>query len=247
VNIIKFGGSIVNPNGKYDDSIIEEFADLVKRSNERFIFVVGGGKICRFMQDSVQQFLDEALGPKSEQKNSARDEIGIATTKINACYVLNYFKKYLGKKIKIFPEILIDPTEKVDDSYDVYFVGGWKPGHSTDTDMMLLAKNFKANKVIKISDFEIVKNVKPTELLGKSTKEIKDILENSEDLENMTWKNLTNLVGSKWIPGLNTPFDPKAAKIGYDLRKNLTLHIGRKEEISKMLKGEEFRGTVVRK
>jgi len=52
------------------------------------------------MQDSSQKFLDDALGTDSEQKSFARDEIGIATTKINARYVLNYFKKYLGGKIK---------------------------------------------------------------------------------------------------------------------------------------------------
>ncbi len=199
------------------------------------------------MQDSSQKFLDDALGTDSEQKSFARDEIGIATTKINARYVLNYFKKYLGGKIKIFPEILIDPTEKVDKSYDAYLVGGWKPGHSTDTDMMLLAKTFKASRVIKISDFEIVKNVKPTDLLGKSKKEMKNILDNAKDLDSMTWKELTKLVGSEWAPGLNTPFDPKAAKIGYDLKNRLTLCIGRKEEVGKMLGGEDFRGTVVKK
>jgi uridylate kinase len=246
MNIIKFGGSIVNPDGKYDNKVIEEFADLIKGNDEKYLFIVGGGKICRFMQDASQSYLEDALGDSIEQKGLARDEIGIAVTKINARYILNHFKQYLGEEIKVFPEVLTDPTIKVDDSYDVYFMGGWKPGHSTDTDMMLLAKTLGAEKVIKISDFEIVKNVKPTDLYGKNSDEMKEILDNSEDLKSMTWNELTELVGSEWKSGLNTPFDPTGAKIGYELKDKLTLYIGRTNEITKMLKGEEFRGTIVK-
>ena len=40
--------------------------------------------------------------------------------------------------------------------------------------------------------------------------------------------------------------DPWAVESGYALRKRLTLYIGRFEQLPKMLKSEQFRGTVVR-
>jgi len=58
-------------------------------------------------------------------------------------------------------------------------------------------------------------------------------------------KDLQNLVGDKWLPGLNTPFDPFAVKIGLKLRKKLALYIGRKEAFFSKIKGEEFKGTIV--
>jgi len=73
----------------------------------------------------------------------------------------------------------------------------------------------------------------------------KKTLEEANDLTSITWKDLQNLVGDKWLPGLNTPFDPFAVKIGLKLRKKLALYIGRKEAFFSKIKGEEFKGTIV--
>ena len=98
----------------------------------------------------------------------------------------------------------------------------------------------------KISDFEIVKNVKPTYLIGKNKEEMKEILSKADDIKETTWQGLVDLVGTEWVAGLNTPFDPRAAALGLKLEDTLTLYIGRKEQIPKMLKNEEFIGTVVK-
>ena len=241
MNIIKFGGSIVNPDGKYDDKVINEFIELVRDSKDKFIFVVGGGKLCRKIQGVAKKFLKEALKDE-KQVEYANDWLGIATTKINAGYVLQRFKEKLGEEV--FPEVIIDPTHKITTECRVLFAGGWKPGCSTDKDMMLLAETFKAKKVIKISDFEVVKKIKPQEFAKLSDKEKKIALMGAEDISKITWDELQDLVGKEWIPGLNTPFDPRAAEIGVQL-KDLTLYIGRKEQLEKMLSEEEFRGTVV--
>jgi len=243
MNIVKLGGSIVNPDGKYDNKAISRFIKIVKGSKDKFIFVVGGGKFCRNVQNSSKRFLKDAL-KNNQEVTHANDLLGIATTQINATYVLKKFKEKLGKKV--YPEIILNPTQKIKSNCKVYFTGGWKPGCSTDKDMMLLAETFKANKVFKISDFEIVKNIKPIQLHNMSKVEKNNILTMAKEIEEMSWKDLDNLVGGKWIPGLNTPFDPKAAKIGLKLRKKLTLYIGRIEEFPKMVKGKKFKGTVVK-
>ncbi len=243
MNIIKFGGSIVNPDGKYDNKVINEFINLVKKSSDKFLFVVGGGKICRNVQSSAQPFLKESQ-PNQKMIHYGNDWLGIATTKINANYVLTKFKEKF--KDQVYPEIILDPTVKIKSSARIFFTGGWKPGHSTDTDMMLMAETFGADKVFKISDFPVVKNVRPLDVHGKSKEEMKKILAKAEDIEEMTWQQLADLVGTEWIPGLNTPFDPIATKIGLKLRKKLSVYICRKEEFPKALLGKPFLGTVVK-
>jgi uridylate kinase len=241
MNIVKFGGSIVNPNGKYDNTVIREFITLVRNSKEKFVFVVGGGKICRKMQDACQPFLEEAL--EREHIDLARDSIGIAATKINARYVLRRFQEAFGKSV--YPEIILDPTQAVNTRFKIFIAAGWKPGMSTDADMMLLAQTFGGERVFKISNFAYVKNVRPTDLVNLSEEEQKSRLATAEDIKSMKWSQLRDLVGTEWISGLNTPFDPAAVKVGMKLRKQVTLYIGQKEEFMRFLKVGSFHGTVV--
>jgi len=243
MNIIKFGGSILNPDGKYNPKVIQEFIKLVQDSKEKFIFVVGGGKLCRLIQSASQPFLTNALKDKNKI-SLANDELGLAVTKINASYVLDKFKRQL--KSQVYPEIILDPTQKVKSSARIFFAGGWKPGCSTDKDMMMLAEAFQAKNVFKITDFPFVKKIKPLSLLNKSKEEKEKVLNKAENITAMNWEELQNLVGTKWVPGLNTPFDPEAVKIGLRLRKRLTLYIGKKEEFSNWIKSQNFRGTVVK-
>ncbi|MBI4980940.1 hypothetical protein HZC30_05290 [Candidatus Woesearchaeota archaeon] len=243
MNIVKFGGSIVNPDGKYDNLVINQFIQLVEESNDKFIFVVGGGKLCRRVQEASKPFLQEALN-ETEAVQRANDWLGISITKINAEYVLKQFQKKLGKAV--YPQLILDPTKKLNSNCKVFFTGGWVPGCSTDKDMMLLAKAFHASKVFKLSDFEIVKKIKPLELAKALPEKKEEILAHAQELKQMMWKELVTLVGTKWVPGLSTPFDPEAAALGYTLRKKLTVYIGRKEQFPKMVRGEKFRGTVVK-
>jgi len=60
------------------------------------------------------------------------------------------------------------------------------------------------------------------------------LLKEAKDLPQMSWKELRELVGEEWLPGLNTPFDPRAVKSGYRLRKKLVLNIGQFSELPKM-------------
>lgn len=246
-NIIKFGGSILNPDGKYDQKVIQEFIDLVKNNKEKFIFVVGGGRLCRLIQSASRPYLKEALqsGLNPEQKISlANDELGIAVTKINARYLLEKFQEKL--KSQVYPEIILDPTPKIKSSARIFFAGGWKPGCSTDKDMLLLAKAFHAKNIFKISDFPCVKKVKPLSLLNKSKEEKERILNKAGAITTINWSQLSDLVGKKWVPGLNTPFDPEAVKIGLRLRKRLTLYLGKKEEFFRYFREGKFKGTIIK-
>ena len=239
MNIIKLGGSLVNPNGLYDDKLLSKLVKSIG-PKEKYLFVVGGGFICRQTQDATVKYLQKAL-PKS-QLNNARDEIGIAVTKINAWYVLEKFKKKYGDKV--FPKVLINPTFKHKTRARIFVAGGWRPGHSTDMDMMLFAKSFKANHIYKISNFPFVKRFSPIEFAKSKNK--KKLIKEAEDIKQISWKELQDLVGHEWAPGLNTPFDPSAVKVGVSMRKNLVAYIGPINQFFNSIKGKKFVGTVVK-
>ncbi|MBN2251667.1 MAG: hypothetical protein JW724_06310 [Candidatus Altiarchaeota archaeon] len=234
--IIKYGGSIINPDGQYDDQAIRKLSSLLQANlKEQFCLVIGGGRVCRQLQDAAESILKDVL--PSEQMNNARDEIGIATTKINAAYLLSRLKPLIGKEL--CPTLVIDPHAKPPGGYRVYLATGARPGHSTDYDTMALAKTFSADRAIKISDFETVLDVKPSAF-------DKERLGEYQPLPRMTWTELASLIGEEWHSGGSYPFDPAACKIGKELAfKGFSLSIGRYDQLDAMVAGKPFKGTLV--
>ena len=100
--------------------------------------------------------------------------------------------------------------------------------------------------MVKVTDVEYVKKINPVRFSRLSELEKKKAWAEAKDIQEMSWKQLIDLTGTEWKPGLNTPFDPQAAELGYQLRKQVRLLLGRKEELRKMLTGERFKGTMVK-
>jgi uridylate kinase len=228
--IIKYGGSRVSPTpDSYDNEFIDSLIELVKKyPNEKFLIIIGGGALCRKMQEGVED-------------KEKKDLVGIEATRINAKYVISRFEE---AKLNVYPKVLTDPTKKVEGDYQVYFSGGWKPGNSTDFVTMKYAETFNADKVIKVSNFDYVKDVSPLKLKDKNKEKMKDILKKAEDLKEITWQKMVDLVGTEWVPGLHTPLDSKAAGLGLKNR-NITLYIIPESEVEKVLSEQEFVGTIV--
>ena len=54
------------------------------------------------------------------------------------------------------------------------------------------------------------------------------------------------IVGSKWDPGLNLPFDPVAAKLGEKLKLKVIVMNGKPlSNLSNFLRGKAYKGTVI--
>ena len=65
-------------------------------------------------------------------------------------------------------------------------------------------------------------------------------------IKEMSWKELRKLVGDKWDPGLNVPFDPIAAKEGEKLGLKIIILKGTDlDNLKKFLDGKEFNGTII--
>ena len=62
----------------------------------------------------------------------------------------------------------------------------------------------------------------------------------------MSWDELKALVGDEWVPGKNVPFDPVATAKASELGLRVITAAGRDiENLSKLLEGEDFVGTVI--
>lgn len=240
--IVAYGGSIVISGKTYDHEALERLAKIVENnSDKRFIFIIGGGKLCRFITQEVSSLLDEALTDAKDQKAFANDELGIAVTKINARYTRVWLEKRLGASV-VYEDIVINPKLLPQTEKRVIIASGFKPGVSTDYDMMLFAKYAEAESAFKISNFPIVLNVKPTEF-------DKDKMASYEKLPELSWQAIVTLVGDSFLPGGNYPLDPPSAALGLELLKkipNFSLYVGQKEEFESMIAGKEFYGTIIK-
>ncbi|MBT4651116.1 hypothetical protein HOC13_01190 [Candidatus Woesearchaeota archaeon] len=235
MNIIKYGGSRVSPTPEtHDDGFIDSLIDLTKKySSQEFMIIIGGGALAGKKQSEE---------PNAD--NDRKDWLGIEATWENAQYVIDRFQS--SGVEKVCPEVVKDPTHKVS-GYRIYFAGGWKPGNSTDYVTMTLAVTYSAEKVIKISDFEVVKDLSPLEIKDLAKEEKSKRLAEAEDLPEATWQKMVDLVGTKWVPRLNTPLDPLAAKLGLE-HSGINLYICQESQLEKVLSGDYhgLKGTIVK-
>ena len=219
--VISLGGSIIVPdeiNIEFLKGFKKLINDFVEKGNKAII-VCGGGKTCRKYQN--------AAGKISNLRNDDLDWMGIHTTRLNAQLVKTLF---LGDVHEV---VIHNPDEKVNFKEKVLIAAGWKPGWSTDYDTVRLAHNFNVKTVINMSDISYVYDKEP-----KNNHDARPI-------KNISWKNFRKMVGDKWDPGLNVPFDPIAAKEGEKLGIKVIVTGTDLTNLKKCLEGKEFEGTVI--
>lgn len=239
--VVAYGGSIVIPTDSYDELAMTHLADILsEHSDKRFIIIIGGGRLCRNINSSVRSLLINA-NLSSLEIDVANDELGIATTKINARRVISSLSAYLGDDV-VCPDYIDNPDIVPNTSHRIFIASGFKPGVTTDYCMMKLAQGFKASSAFKISNFPMILNVKPLNFN-------KVLIDSYDALPSISWDGIVDLVGDEFIPGGNYPLDPPAAKLGLklsNLNSDFTLFVGQKDQFESMLSGEEFIGTVIR-
>ena len=220
--VLSVGGSLVCPE-KVDLIFLKKLKRFllkwIKRG-KKFVLVVGGGKVAR-----EYQRVAKALGVKD---NKELDWIGIFATFLNAQLVKSLFSKIA------FPQVITDPTKKVNKNFKVFVAAGWKPQRSTDFDATLLAKNFGAKRVINLSNIDYVYDKDPSKF--KDAKPIKKI----------SFSEFFKIVGKKWKPGAHLPFDPLAAKLAQKEKIKVLILNGKKfHNLEKVFKNQKFIGTQV--
>ncbi|MCX6780199.1 MAG: UMP kinase [Candidatus Magasanikbacteria bacterium] len=224
IAVLSLGGSMINGKNGLDTEFLKKFKAFILqeiKNGYRFVIVCGGGRVCREYQDAAR-----AVGLN---KSSDLDWIGIHTTHFNA----NFMKGIFGKLSH--SEIVRSESDKFKWTSKLLFSGGWVPGHSTDFDAVVLAKRYGAKTVINLSNIEYV--------FDKDPNKFKDAVK----IEKISWKDFRKIVGNKWAPGANAPFDPIASREAEKNKFKVVVMNGKNlGEVSKVLKGEDkIIGTII--
>lgn len=186
--IISLGGSLIVPD-QIDINFLKDFKNLILSEiakNKKFIIITGGGKICRRYQEAAK----EITSPNNEDL----DWIGIASLKLNAELIRTIFGEHANEKV------ISDFSVNLDFKKPVYIGSAYEPGHSTDWDAIELAKKVGAKTVINLSNTDYVYDADPK------------VNPNAKKIEQISWAEYRKIIPAEWNPGLNTPFDPTAAR-----------------------------------
>lgn len=224
IAVISLGGSMIVPN-QVDTEYLKNFRDFILtqlKKGWRFFIITGGGIQARNYINAATEVMGDSI-TKDDQ-----DWLGIHATRFNAHLVRTIFRDQAQ------PVIITDPEQGEISDADVVIAAGWKPGWSTDFVASKVAQRIKAPYVINLSNITQVFTDDP----AKNP--------DAKPIEKMTWKDFRKMVGDEWTPGMNSPYDPIAAKLAQEDGQTVLVMGGADlENIGKALDGEEFFGTVI--
>lgn len=221
--VLSLGGSLIIPKEGFDLEFLKGFKNLILKfvkKGARFIIVCGGGYTARSYQAIAKDIGELTL--------EDIDWIGIHSTRLNAHFMRAIFRKWAH------PIVVKDPTRKLQWTEKILVGSGWKPGWSTDYDAVKLAELYGARTVINLSNIAYV--------CDKDPKKFPD----AKKLEKISWANYRKIVGDKWSPGANWPFDPVASKEAEKMKLKVIVMDGANLlEVEKAIGGKKFKGTEI--
>lgn len=216
--ILKLGGSLVSPKGKFiDEKMVLSYVDKIRgqfgdAGETRLVVVTGGGNTSRQYRDAA-----DACEEDSEED---RHRIGITATWLNAEFLRAVlsdvaYEEVLGvgvyaKNAPLGEELIASTFEKwLKTDHRVLIAGGFITGVSTDFNAMVLAQKLGVEKVYKLTDVDFVYSEDPKK--NSSAEPIKDI----------SWESYFKLFGvdpseAKHGAGAHLPIDFRAAKLAMD-------------------------------
>ena len=238
--IISVGGSIIAPD-QVDTGFLVEFtriavAWLNVSENRRLVLVAGGGAPARVYQSAFREvtsrrgiFVDTLANVSKEVQDASADWIGVMATRLNAELLRACFGTIAADPV------VTNPMEAPEVwKGDVLVAAGWKPGFSSDNDAVLLAEKYGAKEVINLSNIDYV--------YDKDPKKNPD----AKPLDRISWADFCAMVGDKWVPGMNAPFDPIASKRAAKLGLTVICASGHDiDNLRLILDNGDYRGTTI--
>lgn len=223
--VISIGGSLIVPDGNINHDFLKKLNTFIRThvaEGKRFFLVTGGGMTARYYRDAGQAVIGDVT-------DEDLDWLGIHATHLNGHLLRTIFKDICH------PRIIQNYDKKLDNWKEPVVIGaGWKPGWSTDYDAVILARDYKANLILNLSNIDWV--------YDKDPKKYPD----AKKIEKMTWDEMQVLVGEDWVPGSNAPFDPIASKLAKSLDLTVIVCNGKNfKNTDNILRGEPFQGTVL--
>lgn len=225
IKVISAGGSIVAPDA-VDVSFIRDFRDmlsdyLARQPEDKIVVVIGGGAPARRYQQAYRSLVPH---PRPDEE----DLIGISATRLNAQLLKSVFGELCTDPV------VVDPSRRPDFTGRVLIGAGWKPGFSTDYDAVLLAEHFGASMLLNASNIKYVYSSDPK--LDPDARPLKQI----------SWEQLSRMVGEEWKPGANLPFDPIATRRAKKIGLRVVVALGTDLKNTRaILEDKPFEGTVI--
>ena len=229
ISVLSVGGSIIAPDG-VNSVFLSGFLAKIKEylsdnPEDKLIFVCGGGAPARVYQQAYRAVVTDP----AEQDANAQDWIGIKATHINAELV-----KAIFGKLCTDPVVTNPTADGVSFTGRILVAGGWKPGFSTDTDAVYLAKRFGAQTIINLSNIAKVYSDDPRKN------------PDAKPIDSISWADFRKMVGDEWVPGKNAPFDPIASKLAQQAGIKVICADGRNTDNTvAILTDAPFVGTVI--
>lgn len=221
--IISLGGSLIVPDN-IDIEFLKSFKTLILlhvAKGKKFVIITGGGKINKRYNDVAREI--------SNPSDIDLDWVGIAALKLNAELLRVIFAEYANTKV-------IDNLSN-DFHFEKSIVIGsaFEPGHSSDYDAILAAKNLGAKKMINLSNIDYVYDSDPKKN------------PNAKKIEQISWTDYRKIIPKEWTSRLNSPFDPTASEMAEKEGIEVVIMNGKPiDNLAKCLKGEKFLGTVIK-
>lgn len=221
---ISLGGSVITNEKGINVSYIERLANLLSKSKNSFIIIVGGGYPNRLYVDSVRNHIKSEI---------VLDMIGLSFTRINALVV----KDFMEQKVDTHPNIVadLDDLKSAVKSSRVVLMSGMLPGLTTDTDAILACESTGAKKLINVGKQPYVHDRDPSEPGAKKFKTL-----SHDDLIEIAMRQDKRLAKTKFI------FDVVASKLAK--RSNIELRFvdSSMENLKNAIEGKPHNGTTVK-
>jgi uridylate kinase len=220
--VLSVGGSLIVPKSGIDAAFLKDFRAFILRQikkGRRFIIVTGGGRTAREYQNAA----DAVLKPTDEDM----DWLGIHASRLNAQLFRNIFRDVAQHVV------VKNPTRKITWNRHVLLAAGWKPGRSTDAVAVQLAHAYGSRLVINLSNIDRVYDKDPY------------LHEDARPLKTASWHDFRKLVGHKWSPGANAPFDPVASRFAEKWGMTVAVMGKSLTNVAAYLDGKKFTGTIL--
>lgn len=224
--VLSLGGSLVVPSFGIDTKFLSEFDTFIRKQvsskKRKFFISVGGGRTTRDYQEAARVVRGQKI------TDLDLDWIGLHATRLNAQLLRTIFVDIADPRVIKHYEIILK-IEK-----PLAIAAGWKPGWSTDYCAITLCADYGMKHIINLTNID--------QVYDKDPKKFPD----AKPLVDLTWKEYFPIVGDKWIPGLNMPFDPIASRLAQDLGVTVKILNGKNlDNLAKALDGKPFHGTTI--
>ncbi|MBN2101330.1 MAG: UMP kinase [Candidatus Aenigmarchaeota archaeon] len=223
--VIKFGGSVLCPDGKPDTKLLKKLSDNVRKflkGKNEVHFVAGGGVLGKNYVAACKEF---------GLSNTTLDLIGVKSSRLNAMSVIAAFHDIAYP----FPPERFEDIGKALASGKMLVMGGLTPGQTTDAVAVQLADYIGADLLIKGTSVDGIYDSDPRK--NKKAKKFDEI----------SYEKLFEIVSNDtFVAGTSSIIDPQAALL---LKRSnirtIALDIRNVDNLINALKGKKFVGTEI--